>query len=189
MQKNQKDYQKRILTIPNILSMLRILMIPLIVWLYMVKESALWTAVMLTVSGATDVVDGYIARHYNMVSDFGKAFDPVADKLTQFSMLACLVAKSPLIAVPLVILVVKEISTAVLGLVAIKKTGEVKSAVWHGKLTTCLIYALIILHILWINIPKMVSDSCIIVCSAMMLTSFILYSTKYIKAILQSKAK
>lgn len=184
MRKEQKDYSKRILTVPNVLSLIRIFMIPPIVWLYLVEKSALWTAALLTLSGLTDVVDGYIARHWGMVSDFGKAFDPIADKLTQFSMLACLVVKSPLIAIPLVILVIKEVCTAILGLAAIKKTGEVKSAVWHGKLTTCIIYALIILHIVWINIPEAVSDLSVAVCSAMMLLSFILYSVKHIKAIM-----
>ncbi len=190
MQKNvKKDYSERILTIPNVLSLVRILMIPAIVWLYLVEESALWTAVILTVSGLTDVVDGYIARHFGMVSDFGKAFDPVADKLTQFSMLACLVVKSPLIAIPLTILIVKEVCTGLLGIAAIRKSGEVKSAVWHGKLTTCVIYLLIIIHILWINIPDVVSDLCIVACSAMMLLSFTLYSVKHIKTIRKSEGK
>lgn len=187
MQKIQKDYQKKIITVPNVLSFTRILMIPVIIWLYWVKESAFGTAAMLTVSGLTDVVDGYIARTYNMVSDFGKAFDPVADKLTQFSMLVCLFAKQPLIIVPLVLLVVKEVSTGIMGLIAIKRTGEVKSADWHGKLTTCLIYALIVIHILWIEIPKIVSAVCIVICTAMMLLSFSLYSLKYLKAIAKGK--
>lgn len=188
MQNTPKNYKNKIITIPNVLSFLRILMVPVIVWLYWVKESALGTAAMLTVSGLTDVVDGYIARNYNMISDFGKAFDPVADKLTQFSMMVCLVAKHPLIITPLILLTVKEICTGIMGLIAIKKTGEVKSADWHGKLTTCTIYALIIIHLLWIEIPKLVSFLCVTVCTAMMLISFGLYSYKYLSAI-KNKSK
>lgn len=186
MQNEKKDYRKKILTIPNVLSMFRIMLIPLIIWLYL-TENAWWTAITLTVSGLTDIVDGFIARRFDMVSDFGKAFDPVADKLTQFSMLVCLVAKNPLIAVPLSILVVKEITTGILGLVCIKKTGVVKSAVWHGKLNTCLLYALMILHLLWIDIPETVSLCCIAASSCMMLFSFVLYCSTYIKALWRTR--
>lgn len=186
MQNEKKDYQKKILTVPNVLSMVRVLLIPLIIWLYL-SENAWWTAIVLTLSGLTDVVDGFIARRFDMVSDFGKAFDPVADKLTQFCMLVCLVAKHPLIAVPLSILVVKEITTGILGLVCIKKTGVVKSAVWHGKLNTCLLYALIILHLLWFDIPGTVSVCLVAVSSCMMLVSFFLYCSAYVVALLRTR--
>ena len=79
--------QHQILTIPNFMSLFRLCLIPLIVWLYHGKEMYGWAAVVLVISGITDVADGIVARHFHMVSDFGKAFDPVADKLTQFAML------------------------------------------------------------------------------------------------------
>ena len=102
-----KPSRKDILTIPNLLSLLRLMMIPLFVWLYLHGHDG-WTAAVLLLSGATDVVDGYIARHYNQVSDFGKAFDPVADKLTQAAMLLCLTTRHPAMLVPLILLVIKE---------------------------------------------------------------------------------
>ena len=74
-------YRHKILTIPNVLSFFRLCLIPVIVWLYCVKKDPLWTTLALALSGLTDVVDGIIARQFHMVSDFGKAFDPVADKL------------------------------------------------------------------------------------------------------------
>ena len=73
-------YQKKIITIPNILSFFRLCLIPVIVWLYTVKQDYLWTLLILLLSAITDIVDGIIARKFNMISDFGKAFDPVADK-------------------------------------------------------------------------------------------------------------
>ena len=81
---------KEILTVPNLLSMLRLCMIPLFVWLYCAKEAFGATALVLVLSGITDIVDGFIARRFHMVSDFGKILDPIADKLTQAAMLLCL---------------------------------------------------------------------------------------------------
>ena len=83
-------YQKKILTIPNIMSFFRLVLIPIIVYLYVVKNSYLWTIILLLISGATDIVDGFIARKFNMISNFGKAIDPIADKLTQLALLCCL---------------------------------------------------------------------------------------------------
>lgn len=75
-------YQKKILTIPNILSFFRLCLIPVIIWLYTEKQDYFWTLLVLLLSAVTDIVDGIIARKCNMISDFGKAFDPIADKLT-----------------------------------------------------------------------------------------------------------
>jgi len=105
----ENKYQKKILTIPNLLSLFRICLIPVIVWLYCVKENYLWTTITLVISGLTDVVDGFIARRFGMISDFGKAFDPVADKLTQIVTLYCLVTRFPLMLLPLGVLIVKEV--------------------------------------------------------------------------------
>lgn len=63
----------------------------------------------LLLSGLTDVVDGIIARKCNMISDFGKAFDPIADKLTQAAMLCCLVVRFNYMLIPLGMLVIKEV--------------------------------------------------------------------------------
>ncbi|MEE1164601.1 MAG: CDP-alcohol phosphatidyltransferase family protein, partial [Lachnospiraceae bacterium] len=89
----EEKYKHKIITIPNVLSFLRLLLIPVIVWLYIVKKDPIWTMAILALSGITDIVDGIIARKCNMISDFGKAFDPVADKLTQIAMLFCLVSR------------------------------------------------------------------------------------------------
>ena len=79
----------RILTIPNVLSFFRLALIPVIIVLY-AKNEVWWAFGMLVLSGVTDVVDGWVARTYHMVSNFGKAIDPVADKLTQIAVLLCL---------------------------------------------------------------------------------------------------
>ena len=79
--------KEQLFTIPNLLSLVRLALIPLIVWLYCVKHEYLWAVVVVVLSGVTDIVDGFIARKYHMVSDFGKILDPVADKLTQAALI------------------------------------------------------------------------------------------------------
>ncbi len=182
-------YQKRIITIPNILSLFRLCLIPVIVWLYCFQKDYIWTAFTLALSGLTDVVDGFIARKFHMVSDFGKAFDPVADKLTQIAMLFCLVTRFPLMLIPLIILTVKEILAATLNMLTIQKTGKVMGAVWHGKLNTVLLYATMLLHVIWGDIPTLVSNLLIGICTVMMLISAVLYSIRNIRALKNNKGE
>ncbi len=180
---NTKNYQDKIITIPNILSFCRLCLIPVIVWLYHFKKDSLLTLLILVLSGITDIVDGIIARKCHMVSNFGKAFDPVADKLTQMAMLFCLVSRFPHMMVALVLLVIKEVFTGITALITIKRTNTVKGAVWHGKLTTVALYSMMAIHLLWYNIPRTVSLILVGICIGIMLMSFVLYAIQNIKAI------
>ena len=189
MENQPSKYQKKILTIPNLLSLLRIFMIPPLVWLYCIKEDYFATLVLLTLSGITDVADGIIARRFNMISDFGKAFDPVADKLTQAVMLFCLTARFELMLLPLLLLVVKETIAAITGILSIKKSGKVMGALWHGKAATVMLYIIMAMHIIWFDLPLTVSYVSILACSAMMIFSAILYSIRNIKVIVSYVCK
>lgn len=182
-------YQKKIITLPNILSFFRLCLIPVIVWLYCFRKDYCWTTFTLVLSGATDVIDGIIARKFDMISDFGKAFDPIADKLTQIITLFCLVTRFPLMFIPLIILTIKEILAATLNMVTIKKTGKVMGAVWHGKLNTVLLYGMMILHLVWYNIPPVVSNITVIGCTVMMLLSSVLYSRRNVATLKDHKEK
>lgn len=176
-------YQKKILTVPNLLSFFRLCLIPPIVWLYSVRQDYLWTLLVLILSSVTDIIDGFIARRFNMISDFGKALDPVADKLTQAAMLFCLVGRFSYMLVPLVLLVVKEVVTGITALISIKRTNVVKGAVWHGKLTTVALYSMMAIHLIWYNIPYAVSLILVGVCVGIMLMSFIMYAVQNFRAI------
>ena len=149
----EERYKHKIITIPNILSLFRLLLIPVIMWLYIGKEDPVLTTVILVLSGITDIVDGIIARKCHMVSDFGKAFDPLADKLTQIAMLLCLVTRFRWMLLPLCVMVVKEIIAGILGVLVIRKTGKVECAVWHGKATTLSLYSMMIIHLICITFP------------------------------------
>ncbi len=182
-------FKGKILTIPNLLSLIRILLIPLFVWLYLVEENVPATAVVLVLSGLTDALDGFIARHYHMVSDFGKALDPFADKLTQFAMLCCLVVRFPRMLWLIIVLCVKEVLVASSQLLVIRKTELVLGAEWHGKITTILLYAVMILHLLWLDIPATLSWSLVGLCIGMLLLSGVLYGIRNYRAIRDNQAK
>ena len=193
----KKEYYKvrskltkdQIITIPNILSFFRLALIPVIVWLYVFRDSRLWTMVVILISGLTDIIDGFIARKFNMTSDFGKAIDPLADKLTQLAVLCCLIIDFPLIALPVTVMIIKEIGSFILRLIVFKKTERVDSAAWHGKLTTVLLHSIILLHVIWISIPEGISTACILLCTLMMIISCILYSIQGARALIAEKKK
>lgn len=147
----------------------------------------MWTPIVFLLSGATDIADGFIARKFNMISDFGKAFDAVADKLTQITVLFCLVTKFPLMLIPLVILIIKEILAATLNLITLKKAGYVVAAVWHGKVNTVVLYITMFIHMMWVNIPEIVSNILVMACVGMMILSSFLYTKSDVKAIKKEK--
>lgn len=182
----------QILTIPNVLSIFRIFLIPLFAYLY-VNHRDSDAFFVLVISGLTDVIDGFIARRFNMISAVGKALDPISDKLTQAAMLICLVKRFPAMWVPLLLMVFKELFSAFGAFLAIRYTGEVHGADWHGKLTTTSLYAMMALHILWPAIPRVFSNIFIGLCVVLMTASLILYSRRNLgmarKAMLAKKAE
>ena len=180
---SNRETQNKILTIPNLLSLFRMLLIPVIIWLYTIKRDYFPAGALLILSGLTDLADGFIARHFNAVSNVGKILDPIADKLTQAAMLFCLLTRFPLMIVPLGLMVFKEFFMGVTGLLVIQKTGKVFGADWHGKVNTWLLYAMMILHVFWYNIPDVVSKVLIGVCVIMMLISLVLYGRHNMKAL------
>ena len=132
----ENKYQKKIITIPNILSTVRILLIPVIIWLYIGLKDYLLTGVFVIISGLTDIIDGVIARKFNMISDVGKVLDPFADKATQIVVMILLTISFPLMLIPIVITAIKEAFMAITGYMVIKKCNIVLGAHWHGKLAT-----------------------------------------------------
>ena len=175
------DKGKQILTIPNLLSVFRILLIPLIVWLYCGKQDYPLAAWALLLSGATDIADGFIARHFHMVSDLGKVLDPIADKLTQTAALVCLLTRFQAVWWLLGVLVVKETVMAVMGLLVIRRTGAVYSASWHGKLATCVLYGIIFTHVVWYEMPGEISALLAGAGVAAILLSLVLYAAAHIR--------
>ena len=179
----ENKYRNRIWTIPNILSFFRLCLVPIIVWLYCFQKEYMWTAVVLLISGASDIADGFIARHFGMSSELGKALDPVADKMTQGITFFCLFTRwHAMIILPL-LMVGKEVVMGITGFLARESTGKFHGAEWHGKLNTVLFYITIFTHVVWPDIPIGISNTSIAVCAVMMLLSLLLYGIRNVRLI------
>lgn len=163
-------------TIPNMLSLLRLLLIPVIVYLYCFKHDNLWTLIMIAFSSLTDVVDGFIARRFNMITDFGKFLDPLADKATQITIIACLITRFKAMIIPCVLLVIKELSALLMRFAIYKESEVVDGAKWHGKLATVIVVSTVASHLIWYDMTQMTSTVIICVCTAFILFSGILYT-------------
>lgn len=128
--------------IPNILTVLRFLFIPSII-ASLVYNNYLFALILFTLSSFTDVLDGKIARKYNAITDFGKLMDPLADKLTQLSVLLTLSFKNIIPIWIVVILILKE-TVMIAGASFLYGKSLVVSSKWYGKLTTVLIYIAVV---------------------------------------------
>ena len=170
------------------MSLFRILLIPFIWYLYVVKDNYAFTAALVVLSGATDVCDGFIARKFNMISEFGKFIDPIADKLTQAALICCLISRFNNMLCVFILMAIKETLNAITFLALKKKTGKMLSAAWHGKLATVLLYAMLFLHIVWYAIPLYISNIFILVSGAAMVLSLVLYTIRNIKIIIKTTA-
>lgn len=178
-----KDYTNKIITVPNILSFIRLCLIPVILWEYIFLKKYVLAAATVIVSGITDIADGFIARKFNMVSHVGRILDPVADKLTQMAVIACLCSKYIMMVVPLAILVVKELANGIIALVMLKRTGNTINSRWHGKLATVILYVMMVMHLFWVDIPAVISDIFIWTSIGAMAISFVLYTLQNAEAI------
>ena len=115
---------KQILSIPNVLSLFRIALIPLFIWRYLTADTMLayaQAAAIIALSGISDMLDGLIARKFGMITELGKALDPFADKLTQCALIFCLITRFPLMKGLVVLFLVKEISIACFSFYLYKK--------------------------------------------------------------------
>lgn len=173
--------KNKIITIPNMLTLFRIILIPVFVWAYCFKCAYSLSFGILLVSGITDIADGFIARHFNLISPLGKALDPIADKLTQLTVLLCLCSRFPEIIFLAVFLVIKEVVSGVFLLRVIHKTKKVYGADWHGKIVTWLLDITMLLHVLWWDIPGAASLALVCICMGAMAVSFVLYIGKNVK--------
>ena len=175
-----KQMRREAFSIPNLLSYFRLLLIPLFVMLYL-REDFTAALITLAASGLSDVLDGRIARKFNMVTDLGKVLDPVADKLTQCAMMFCVAMRYPAMWWLLGIHVVKELIMIVMGCYVLKKTDTVNSAIWVGKLCTGVINAVMMLHVIDPYLPQAASVAMTVVCAGLILLSLVVYTMRYVK--------
>lgn len=165
--------------VPNILSICRLLLIPVIV-ISVVTHNYLLAIIVFTISSLTDIVDGYIARNFDAVTNVGKLLDPLADKLTQLSMIASLVWADVISGWILAVLLTKEF-IMIAGASFLYGKSVVVYSKWYGKLATVLLYLSIMVSLLfeqfnvtseiWVNI----SNSLYVITLAMTVFALLMY--------------
>lgn len=172
------------LAIPNLLSIVRILLIPLFVYIY-VNESLphnyLWAAFVVILSGATDYLDGVIARKFDMITNLGKVLDPFADKLTQWAIIICLVFTWPGMVIVIAIFVVKEITLLICQIILFRNGKVMDGALWYGKVSTFIFYGCALILVAFPQMNQILANLLMSLTAIGLLLAFILYTRWFIR--------
>lgn len=181
-----KDWKKEILTIPNLLSLFRLVLIPVYVVIYLKATEPVHYYIaggILAVSCLTDLIDGKIARHFNMISTVGKVLDPFADKLTQFTLAICLAIHYPVVWIMVVLIFVKEIFQLIAGIVAFNRGQMLKGALMSGKICTTILFLSLIIMVLTPQqyLSEQVVNTITVIDVAFLLIAFADYARTYYK--------
>lgn len=178
----QKNWKKEIFTIPNLLSLFRLVLIPVYVVIYLNAATPMeyiLAGSILAVSCLTDVVDGQIARHFHMVSTVGKVLDPVADKATQFTLTLCLSLKYPVLRPVLVLFVAKETFQLVAMIVSYLHGKALSGALLPGKVCTVVLFISLIAMVLFPDMNPRLVDAIALVDGIFLAVSFVSYILAY----------
>ena len=178
-----KNWKRDFFTIPNILSLFRLSLIPVYAGLYLnatEKYQFVLAGTILTISCLTDMIDGKIARKYNMITTLGKILDPLADKLTQLALIICLTIKYPVLYPVLSLFVIKELFQLVLGILFLRRGKMLPGALMAGKVCTTVLFVSLILLVL---IPDMSHGAVMLIAAIdtiFLMISFISYAMAYL---------
>ena len=167
--------------VPNILTLFRFILIPFI-FISITNEQYLTAFIILTISGITDILDGFIARKFNFITNFGKLIDPLSDKATQICVLLALVLNN---IVPLWILFIVFLKELIMIAGASFLYGKelVVSSKWYGKVSTVLFYIAIVssLAIRYFNISIQFDTYIYYLALLMTLFSLVMYFNAFYK--------
>lgn len=179
---NLERWKKEIFTIPNLLSLFRLALLPVYVCIYLNATQTyqyVIAAAIMAVSCLTDLVDGKIARRFHMVSTLGKILDPLADKITQFTLTVCLSVKHPQLLPVLALFVVKELFQAIVGLIHLRKGKMLPGALMAGKICTTVLFVSLIALVLFPGVSSAVVNAIAVIDTAFLVVSFISYILAY----------
>lgn len=177
-----KDWKKEIFTIPNLLSLFRLVLIPVYVYIYLnavEKYQYLIAGTIMALSCLTDMIDGKIARHFNMISKVGKVLDPLADKFTQLALILCLSAKYPILYPVLALFLVKEFFQLIVAIIHFRKGKVLPGALMAGKVCTTVLFTSLIALVLLPDMNELLVDIIVIADAGFLLFSFICYILAY----------
>lgn len=177
------------MSIPNIITVIRILLIPVVVSQLYLKHF-IWAFTLMVISAITDVADGYIARKFNMVTKLGTVLDPLADKLMQFTVFTCLAVYRLIPGWLVVLLFLKEVTMGVGTAVLLNKKLVIKANI-SGKFATVIFYttAFVVFLLKWMNFAQVGAVATTLCCVAMVSAFYamISYAKIFFKMISQKK--
>ncbi|MCH5325489.1 MAG: CDP-alcohol phosphatidyltransferase family protein [Eubacterium sp.] len=180
--------RKEIFSVPNILSLVRLALIPVFAWVYLTAGSSgeyYFAAIIVAISGITDFLDGAIARKFNLITELGKFLDPLADKLTQGTLFLCLAIRHPLMWLLFALWALKDGFMAIMGYVLLKaKNTKLEGANWYGKVCTAIIYVAVILILffpMYFAPGEIQANVLILICAGALVLSGILYGIVLVK--------
>ena len=176
------DWKKEVLTIPNALTLFRLVLIPVYVDIYMnatQMRDYFLAASILAVSCLTDMVDGKVARRFHMSSTLGQILDPIADKMTQFTLTLCLSLKYPVLQFVLILFVVKEGFQCIAGLASLRKGKILPGALMAGKVCTTILFVSLIILVLLPDLDPNIVNAIAVTDTAFMLVAFMNYIFAY----------
>lgn len=179
-----KDWKKEIFTIPNLLSLFRLVLIPVYITIYLNAQETTdyyLAGSILAVSCLTDMIDGKIARHFNMITSFGKFLDPLADKATQFALILCLAlkAQNTLLWFLIGLFVLKESFQLIAGCIRFRKGIMLKGALLSGKICTTILFVSLIVMVIMPELRPEIINIIAIVDGVFMLIAFAHYVIAY----------
>ena len=160
------------MNLPNKLTMLRVVLIPFFVFFLLtdlVPHRNLVALAIFIVASLTDMADGKIARKYNLVTNFGKFMDPLADKLLVCSAMICLIPLGKLAAWVVIVIIAREFIISGFRLVA-SDNGVVIAASWWGKWKTVFQMAMVICLLLEMDLPVLHPLGLVLTAAALVLT-------------------
>lgn len=178
-----KNWKKDIITIPNILSIFRLLLIPVYMYIYLTAKNAtdyLIAGIILAFSCLTDLVDGKIARKFNMITTLGKFLDPLADKITQFTLILCLAIRHPILWSVLILFITKEIFQLVAGVIAAHHGYILKGALFSGKVCTTVLFISLVTLVVFPNLSGITVSLISLVDGAFLMIAFADYFFTYL---------
>ena len=165
-------------TIPNMLSLLRILLIPIFGYIYLTATQPIHyylAAFIILLSGLTDLIDGWIARKYQQITELGKLLDPIADKLTQLTVLLCLFTQFKWVGYIVLLFLVKESFMLISSLILLKKGKKLDGAKWYGKIATAIFYVCMVYLVAFPLAVDSIVSSLILIIGFFLLLSLFLY--------------
>ena len=177
-----KDWKKELFTIPNLLSLFRLVLLPVYVYIYLdatERYQYITAGSIMAVSCLTDMVDGKIARRFHMISTVGKILDPLADKVTQFTLTICLSLKYPPLRPVLILFVVKEVFQLVVGLIHLRKGQMLPGALMAGKVCTTILFISLIAMVLFPGMDSRIVTTLSVVDAAFLSYAFLSYILAY----------